>query len=176
MTAQLLGLLLRRMRHPKVISEALGGILLGPTAFGRISGFTKPIFPSESLPYLSLVTIIGLVLFLFLVGLEIDTGIIEGNARLGLPIALGGMILPLGLGAALSIPLYRRFIDKSIKFNYFILFTGVSYSITAFPVLCRFPTEFKFVDTTVGVESGKPVFIGKHCLHLLLNHLSSSIP
>ena len=69
-----------------------------------------------------------------------------------LPIALGGMVLPFGLDVALSIPLYHRFIDQSIKFTYFMLFTGVSYSITAFPVLCRILTEFKLVDTTVGVE------------------------
>ena len=139
------------MRQPEVISEVLGGILLGPTAFERVSCFTKPIFPSESLPYLSLVTNVGLVLFLFIVGLEIDTGIIEGNARLALPIALGGMVLPLGLKPALSIPLYHRFIDQSIKLTYFMLFTGIAYSITAFPVLCRILTEFKLVDTTVGV-------------------------
>ena len=65
--------------------------------------FTKHIFPSESLPYLSLVANIGLVLFLFIVGLEIDTGIIDGHARLALPIALGGTALSFGLGAALSV-------------------------------------------------------------------------
>ena len=63
----------------------------------------KPVFPSESLLNLSLVANISLILFLFLVSLEIDTGIIEGNARLRLPIALGGMVLPFGLGAALSV-------------------------------------------------------------------------
>ena len=99
------------MRQPEVISEVLGGILLGPTAFERVSCFTKPIFPSESLPYLSLVTNVGLVLFLFIVGLEIDTGIIEGNARLALPIALGGIVLPFGLCAAFSVLLYHIFID-----------------------------------------------------------------
>ena len=61
------------------------------------------------------------------------------------------MVLPFGLGAALSIPLYHRFIDQSIKFTYFMLFTGVAYSITAFPVLCRILTELKLVDTTVGI-------------------------
>ena len=101
MTAQLL--LLRPMRQARVISEVLGGILLAPTAFERISGFTKHIIPSECLPYLSQVTNIGLVLFLFLVSLEIDTEIIKRNARLALPIALGGMDLPFGLGAALSV-------------------------------------------------------------------------
>ncbi|KAJ7504288.1 Sodium/hydrogen exchanger family-domain-containing protein [Mycena galericulata] len=150
-TASVLSLVLRKLRQPKVIAEVLGGIILGPTAFGRIPGFTEHIFPKDSLPYLSLVANIGLVLFLFLVGLEIDAAIIKRNARLSATVALAGMILPFGLGAALSVPLYHHFIDSSIKFTYFMLFTGVAYSITAFPVLCRILTELKLLDTTVGI-------------------------
>lgn len=68
----------------------------GPTAFGRIPGFTQHIFPEDSRPYLSLTANIGLCLFLFLVGLEIDTDIIRRNARLSVTIALAGMCLPFG--------------------------------------------------------------------------------
>lgn len=94
---------------------------------------------------------IGLCLFLFLVGLEIDAAVIKRNARLSITVALAGMVLPFGMGAGLSVPLYHRFIDPSIKFTNFMLFTGVAYSITAFPVLCRILTELKLLDTTVGV-------------------------
>jgi hypothetical protein len=94
---QILSIGLRKLRQPRVIAEVLGGILLGatlapwhiirltlcvgPTVFGRIPGFTEHIFPTQSLPYLSLVANIGLCLFLFLVGLEINTAIIRRNAR-----------------------------------------------------------------------------------------------
>ena len=61
------------------------------------------------------------------------------------------MVLPFGLGAALAVPLYHHFISSSVKFTHFMLFTGVAYSITAFPVLCRILTELKLLDTTVGV-------------------------
>ncbi|KAG1720942.1 Sodium/hydrogen exchanger family-domain-containing protein [Suillus lakei] len=151
MMAQLLSLGLGRMKQPKVIAEVLGGILLGPTAFGRIPGFTQHIFPSPSLPYLSLVANIGLCLFLFIVGLEIDASIIKRNARMSAVVSLAGMALPFGLGSALSVPLYHHFIDPSVPFTYFMLFTGVAYSITAFPVLCRILTELKLLDTTVGI-------------------------
>ncbi|KAL4073309.1 Sodium/hydrogen exchanger family-domain-containing protein [Scleroderma yunnanense] len=151
MMAQLLSLGLSRIRQPKVIAEVLGGILLGPTAFGRIPGFTEHVFPSDSLPYLSLVANIGLCLFLFLVGLEIDASVVKRNARLSITIALAGIALPFGLGSALSVPLYHHFIDPSVHFTYFMLFTGVAYSITAFPVLCRILTELKLLDTTVGI-------------------------
>ncbi len=150
-TAQILSLALRKLRQPRVIAEVLGGILLGPTAFGRIPGFTEHIFPKQSIPYLSLVANIGLVLFLFLVGLEVEMAVIKKNARFSLPIALGGMVLPFGLGAALSVPIYHTFIDPSTEFTHFMLFTGVAYSITAFPVLCRILTELKLIDTTVGI-------------------------
>ncbi|TFY78143.1 hypothetical protein EWM64_g5869 [Hericium alpestre] len=152
LTSQLLSLLLRKIRQPRVIAEVLGGILLGPTAFGRIPGFSQHIFPQESQPYLSLVANIGLCLFLFLVGLEIDTAVIKRNARLSATVALAGIAIPFGLGAALAVPLYNQFIDpEKVKYTHFMLFTGVAYSITAFPVLCRILTELKLLDTTVGI-------------------------
>ncbi|CAK5283117.1 unnamed protein product [Mycena citricolor] len=153
-TASLLSLVLRKIRQPKVIAEVLGGIILGPTAFGAIPHFTDRIFPPQSIPYLSLVANIGLVLFLFLVGLEIDGSIIKRNARLSASVAAAGMILPFGLGAALSVPLYHEFIlpvAPNVRFTYFMLFSGVAFSITAFPVLCRILTELKLLDTTVGI-------------------------
>ncbi|KAI0632272.1 Sodium/hydrogen exchanger family-domain-containing protein [Trametes polyzona] len=151
LTTQLLALVLGKIRQPKVIAEVIGGILLGPTAFGRIPGFTQHIFPQDSRPFLSLVANIGLCLFLFLVGLEIDAAIIKRNARLSVTVAMAGMCLPFGFGAALAVPLYHTFIDQSVKFTNFMLFTGVAYSITAFPVLCRILTELKLLDTTVGI-------------------------
>jgi Kef-type K+ transport system membrane component KefB len=66
-------------------------------------------------------------------------------------VALAGMVIPFGLGVALAVPLYDEFIDKDIKFTHFMLFSGVAFSITAFPVLCRILTELKLLDTTVGI-------------------------
>ncbi|KZT65834.1 hypothetical protein DAEQUDRAFT_814014 [Daedalea quercina L-15889] len=151
MITQLLGLILRRIRQPKVIAEVIGGILLGPTAFGRIPGFTTHIFPAVATPYLSLVANIGLCLFLFLVGMEIEWSVVQRNYKRAPFIALAGITLPFGLGAALSRPLYHHFISDSVKYTDFMLFTGVAYSITAFPVLCRILTELKLLDTHVGV-------------------------
>jgi len=125
---------------------------LGPTAFGRIPGFTEHIFPSDSLPYLSLVANIGLCLFLFIVGLEINTAIIRRNASPSITVGAAGITIPFGLGAALAVPLYHQFADTSqVSYMTFMLFTGVAYSITAFPLLCRVLTELKLLDTTVGI-------------------------
>lgn len=108
----------------------LGGILLGPTVFGRVPGFTEHVFPSSSRPFLSLTANIGLCLFLFLVGLEIDASIIRKNAKNAVTVALAGMAIPFGLGAGLSVPLYRQFISSDVPFTDFMLFTCVAYSIT----------------------------------------------
>ncbi|KAJ1305432.1 hypothetical protein OPQ81_000442 [Rhizoctonia solani] len=149
---QLLSLFLGRIRQPKVIAEVLGGIILGPTAMGRIPGFTEHIFPAPSRPFLALVANIGLVLFLFLVGLEIDVAVIKRNAKTSMTISAGGMMLPFGLGAAVAIPVYKNFIDSNAaSFGHFLLFVGVAYSITAFPVLCRILVALELLDTTVGI-------------------------
>ncbi|KAK4699712.1 hypothetical protein P7C70_g6544, partial [Phenoliferia sp. Uapishka_3] len=82
----------RRIRQPRVVSEILGGILLGPTAFGDIPGFTKNIFPPASLSYLNLVATLGLVLFLFLVGMEVDFGLFRKNFKTNLRLLDSGII------------------------------------------------------------------------------------
>ncbi|OSX60196.1 hypothetical protein POSPLADRAFT_1148543 [Postia placenta MAD-698-R-SB12] len=149
---QLLALILGRIRQPRVISEVIGGVLLGPSVMGRIPGFSNTVFPNNaSIAILTLTADIGLILFLFLVGLEIDVRVMRRNARASIAISLAGLIVPLGLGAALAVPIYHNFIDQSVNFGYFILFVAVAVGITAFPVLCRILTELKLVDTTVGV-------------------------
>lgn len=125
--------------------------MLGPTAMGRIPGFTEAIFPAASLPMLTLTSTIGLILFLFLVGLEIDTRLMKRNIMSSVSVSLAGLIVPLGLGAALGVGVYREFVSPTVNFGYFLLFVAVAVGITAFPVLCRILTELKLLDTEVGL-------------------------
>ncbi|KAI7895587.1 Sodium/hydrogen exchanger family-domain-containing protein [Mucor mucedo] len=138
------------LRQPKVISEVIAGIILGPTAMGRIPGFKQAIFPAESLPFLNLIATLGLVFFLFQVGLEVDVQVIKKDWRKSVSIAVAGMALPFGLGAAVSVGLYKLQNDSSIPFGSFLLFLGVAMSITAFPVLARILAELKLLRTKVG--------------------------
>ena len=118
---------------------------------GRIPGFTKTIFPPESLPLLVLTSNIGITLFLFLVGLEVDVRLLKRNGKSAALVSVLGLVVPLGLGSAIAVPLYHTFIPDTVNFGYFILFVAVAVGITAFPVLCRILTELKLLDTVVGL-------------------------
>ncbi|KAL3488111.1 Sodium/hydrogen exchanger family-domain-containing protein [Aspergillus germanicus] len=146
---------LSKIRQPRVISEVIGGIILGPSVMGRIPGFTESIFPEDSIPNLNLFANVGLVLFLFLVGLETNLRFLVSNWRIAGSVSAAGMILPFGLGGAISYGLYHEFRDepniKDIEFGTYLLFIGIAMAITAFPVLCRILTELKLLSTNVGV-------------------------
>ncbi|OAL37364.1 hypothetical protein AYO20_03213 [Fonsecaea nubica] len=143
------------LRQPRVIAEVVTGILLGPSVFGRIPGFTSHIFPPASMPGFLLVANIGLVLFLFLVGLEVDLRFLLRNWRVAVSVGVAGMALPFGFGAAIAWGLYHEFRDEpgtaAISFGVYMLFIGVAMAITAFPVLCRILTSLDLVGTPVGV-------------------------
>ncbi|GAA5872667.1 hypothetical protein JCM3774_001879 [Rhodotorula dairenensis] len=151
--SRLLHLGLRYLRQPRVIAEIIAGILIGPTALGRVPGFTENIFPPQSIPYLNLVANIGLTLFLFLVGLEVDFSLFRRNAKLSVSISLIGMIVPFALGAAVSKGIYDRFVGDAdaVNFGTFLLFIGTANAITAFPVLARILTDEGLLKNHVGV-------------------------
>ncbi|KAM4058636.1 sodium/hydrogen exchanger family protein [Hirsutella rhossiliensis] len=146
---------LAKIRQPRVIAEVVGGIILGPSVMGRIPGFREAIFPAASLPNLNLVANLGLVLYLFLIGLETDVRFLARNWRVATSVAFAGLALPFGIGCALAWGVYNAFRDDGslapIRFSVYMLFIGIAVAITAFPVLCRILTELKLLDTSVGV-------------------------
>lgn len=119
-----------------MIAEVVGGILLGPSVMGRIPGFTDHIFPPASMPNFSLIANIGLVLFLFLVGLEVDLRLLVRNARVAISVGLAGMALPFGLGCAIAYGLYHEYRNEPgtvpIAFGTYMLFIGVAMAITVY--------------------------------------------
>ncbi|KAJ3466650.1 hypothetical protein MRS44_004214 [Fusarium solani] len=140
---------------PRVIAEVIGGIVLGPSVMMRIPGFKENIFPTESMPVLANVATLGLLLFLFLVGLEVDTRMFKTNWRVALSVGLASMIIPFGLGVAVAWGLYKEYGNEGHKedmeFGTFALFIGTALAITAFPVLCRILSELQLLGTSVGV-------------------------
>ncbi|KAI0888459.1 K+/H+ antiporter 1 [Annulohypoxylon maeteangense] len=141
--------------QPRVIAEVIGGILLGPSVLARVPHFTDNIFPTASMPVLNNVANLGLILFLFLIGLEVDIRLFTSNWRVALTVGLAGMILPFGLGCAIAWGLYHQFHNDpntvEISFGIYALFIGTAIAITAFPVLCRILSELNLLGTPVGV-------------------------
>jgi Kef-type K+ transport system membrane component KefB len=150
-TARVCGRLAARIGQPKVIGEIVAGILLGPSLLGWAApGVSKALFPSSSLGTLNLLADVGVLLFMFVVGLELDLESLRGVARTALVVSHAGILVPYLLGVALSLALYRTLAPPGVPFLPFALFLGIAMSITAFPVLARILDERGLTGTPLG--------------------------
>ena len=149
--ARIVGWIFRKMHQPQVVGEMVAGILLGPSLLGLAApGIFNFLFPPESLGMLNALSQIGLVLFMFLVGLELDAKVLKKQGRVAVFTSHVSIVLPFTLGTLLAVYLYPRLSNNSVTFIQFALFIGTAMSITAFPVLARILTERKLLKTTLG--------------------------
>ncbi|XP_073052066.1 LOW QUALITY PROTEIN: cation/H(+) antiporter 15-like [Primulina eburnea] len=145
---RILVFVLKPFRQPRVISEILGGVILGPSLLGQSTRFANTIFPLRSVMVLETMANVGLLYFLFLVGVEMDIAVIRRSGKKALVIAAAGMVLPFLVGFAFSFILHSD--THILKMGTFVLFLGVSLSVTAFPVLARILAELKLLNTDIG--------------------------
>ncbi|XP_076907183.1 cation/H(+) antiporter 15-like [Bidens hawaiensis] len=165
-TTRVLVFLLKPFRQPRVISEILGGVILGPSVLGRSDLFTNAVFPLNSVTVLETMANIGLLYFLFLVGVEMDIAVIRHTGRKAIFIAFAGMILPFLIGISFSYLLHER--TQAVKQGTFILFLGVALSVTAFPVLARVLAELKLLNTDIGRIAMSAALVNDMCAWILL--------
>jgi len=147
-----LGRLCKRFHQPRVMGEMLAGILLGPSLLGWVApGISAALFPPGSLAALNALSQVGLLVFMFVVGLELNPRLLQGRGRAALLISHASITMPAFLGMLLAIYLYPRLSNDHVRFTHFALFLAISMSITAFPVLARILTERRLLRTEVGV-------------------------
>lgn len=150
--ARVLGAAFRYLRQPPVVGEMVAGILLGPSLLGRVlPGISHFVFPTAVTPHLQLIAQIGVLLFMFLVGLELDTALLKKRSAATLVISHASILVPLVLGALASFIVYPRLAPPHVPFGTFTLFFAVSVSVTAFPVLARILTDLELTRTDLGV-------------------------
>jgi len=149
--ARLFGRLLQRAGQPRVIGEILGGIALGPSLFGAaLPSAFHAIFVPSSLPTLRMLAEVGVVLFMFSVGLDFDLAVVRQKKFAAIVVSYVSIALPFVLGVAIAVPLFRKFAPAGTGFFNFALFIGVAMSITAFPVLARIVRERGLNHTPAG--------------------------
>ncbi|MFF4841915.1 cation:proton antiporter domain-containing protein [Streptomyces collinus] len=143
--------LFRRMGQPPVIGEMTLGILLGPSLLGWVSPSLQHwLFPPEVLPYIGALGNLGLLAFMFLIGLELDLSALRGHSRTAVAVSQVSIALPLVLGSLLALGMYGTFAPEGVGRLPFVLFIAVSMSITAFPVLARILTDRGMYTTRLG--------------------------
>lgn len=149
--ARLFGWLFKKIGQPSVIGEVVAGIFLGPSLAGKwFPHFTEFVFPTLSLVNLQFFSQLGIILFMFVIGMELDLKILKTKVRAAILISHASIIIPYTLGMALAYFLYKEYAPAGISFLSFSLFLGIAMSITAFPVLARILRERRMTATNIG--------------------------
>ncbi|HLF51700.1 cation:proton antiporter [Flavobacterium sp.] len=149
--ARFFGWVFRKIGQPSVIGEIIAGIVLGPSLVGMyFPEFSTVLFPLESLGNLHFLSQIGLILFMFVIGMELDLKVLKNKANDAVVISHASIVIPFALGIGLAYFVYHRFAPEGVKFLSFSLFMGIAMSITAFPVLARIVQERGIHKTRLG--------------------------
>ncbi len=151
LVARVFGFLFRKIGQPSVIGEIVAGIVLGPSVLGYyFPEFSAFLFPASSLSNLGVMSQIGLILFMFVVGMELDLKLLKNQAHEAVVISHASIIFPFALGMGLAYFIYQQTAPPQVSFLSYALFIGISMSITAFPVLARIVQERGITKTKLG--------------------------
>ncbi|MEH1948572.1 MAG: cation:proton antiporter, partial [Nostoc sp.] len=149
--SRLVGLAFRSIKQPLVIGEIVAGIMLGPSLFGLVAPhLAVTLFPPETFPFLNVLSQVGLIFFMFLIGLELNPKYLGGQLEVAVLTSHVSILVPFSLGTLLAVILYPLVSNASVSFTAFALFLGAAMSITAFPVLARIITENNLQGTRLG--------------------------
>jgi len=151
LVARFFGWVFRKIGQPSVIGEIIAGIVLGPSLLGLyFPEFSLTLFPVASLGNLQFLSQIGLILFMFVIGMELDLKVLQNRAKDAIVISHASIVFPFALGIGLAYFVYFKFAPEGVAFLPFALFMGIAMSITAFPVLARIVQERGIHKTKLG--------------------------
>lgn len=151
-TSRFLGFLMVKIGQPTVIGEIAAGILLGPSLVGWLfPSFSEFVFPKASLGNLQFLSQIGLILFMFIIGMELDLKALRKTAKDAIVISHASIAFSYFLGVSLAYFLYENYAPDTVGFTPFALFMGIAMSISAFPVLARIVHERGLTRTPLGI-------------------------
>ncbi len=149
--SRFVGVGFRRLNQPLVIGEIVAGIMLGPSLFGMIApNVAAGLFPPETIPFLGVLSQIGLIFFMFLIGLELDPKYLKNGLNVVILVSHVSILVPFSLGTLAALLLYPLVSYDGVSFTAFALFLGAAMSITAFPVLARIITENNLQNSRLG--------------------------
>ncbi len=161
LAARIMGYLFQRIGQPLVIGEIVAGLLLGPSVLGTLAPQASGlIFPEESVGILQQLSQLGLIFFMFIIGMELDVNAFKKSANKAVWISIASLVIPFITGIILAYYLQDDFAPKNVQFSYFALFMGTTMCITAFPVLARIVQERKLTKTPVGTMAISVAAIG----------------
>ena len=149
--AKVSGYLFKKLGQPSVIGEIVAGIALGPSLLGYLAPhLSETLFSKTSVGPLQQLSGIGVILFLFIIGAELNVDLVKQRAGKAIFISQAGILIPFALGAALAWPMYATYAPAGVSFYVFALFCGIALSITAFPVLASIIRERGLLHTRLG--------------------------
>jgi Kef-type K+ transport system membrane component KefB len=155
LATRVVGVAFRRfLRQPPVMGEIVAGLMLGPSLLGALWPEAQAfVLPTDVAPFLGMISKVGVVLFLFLVGLDLEPRMLRGHTHATVAISHASIVAPFLLGAALALWLYPRLGPGGVDFTSFSLFLGIAMSVTAFPVLARILADRGVQRTPLGATA-----------------------
>ncbi|PZV07183.1 MAG: sodium:proton antiporter [Leptolyngbya sp.] len=149
--SRLVGYGFNQIKQPLVIGEIVAGIMLGPSLLGWLAPtWQTTLFPAEIMPSLNVLSQVGLIFFMFLIGLELNPKYLKGNLDVAILISHVSILVPFSMGSILALLLYPLVSNGAVSFTAFALFLGAAMAITAFPVLARIITENNLQKSRLG--------------------------
>lgn len=180
LAARICGGICRSLGQPSVVGEIGAGLLLGPSLLGRLlPEVSQKIFDPVAAEVFGVLGQLGLILLLFLVGLEFDFNQLRVRARAAIAISLTGLVLPFALGASLGLTMLRFLkegaLGETAAATGFVLFMGIAAAITAMPILGRLLLETNLTRTRIGTITLSAAAFGDACGWILLAAIASFV-